>query len=112
MTVALYNFQGLVLSKQKSSSESSNNSSLTQETTSMPVSAERIREDISKVEEETCPICQEKLKNHKMVFQCGHFTCCKCKSPIGFFFVNIQYDSGGTQYYIGDYSNDNYRSVL
>ncbi|KAK1388404.1 E3 ubiquitin-protein ligase SHPRH [Heracleum sosnowskyi] len=28
--------------------------------------------------EETCPVCQEKLSNRKMVFQCGHITCCKC----------------------------------
>lgn len=28
--------------------------------------------------EETCPVCQEKLSNRKMVFQCGHVTCCKC----------------------------------
>ncbi|KAL8135332.1 hypothetical protein AgCh_010118 [Apium graveolens] len=28
--------------------------------------------------EDTCPVCQEKLSNRKMVFQCGHITCCKC----------------------------------
>lgn len=32
-----------------------------------------------KADEETCPVCQEKLSNQKMVFQCGHVTCCKCK---------------------------------
>lgn len=28
--------------------------------------------------EEACPICHENLRNQKMVFQCGHSTCCKC----------------------------------
>ncbi|KAI3720920.1 hypothetical protein L2E82_31919 [Cichorium intybus] len=28
--------------------------------------------------DDTCPVCQEKLGNQKMVFQCGHLTCCKC----------------------------------
>ncbi|GAB2216917.1 hypothetical protein Drorol1_Dr00000067 [Drosera rotundifolia] len=32
----------------------------------------------SEVDEEMCPVCQEKLQNQKMVFQCGHVTCCKC----------------------------------
>ena len=31
------------------------------------------------LEEEMCPVCQERLSNQKMVFQCGHITCCKCK---------------------------------
>lgn len=31
--------------------------------------------------EEMCPVCQEKLSNRKMVFQCGHITCCKCEFP-------------------------------
>lgn len=34
---------------------------------------------VSKTDEETCPVCQEKLGNQRMVFQCGHVTCCKCK---------------------------------
>ncbi|KAK9741867.1 hypothetical protein RND81_03G134600 [Saponaria officinalis] len=25
-----------------------------------------------------CPVCQETLHNQRMVFQCGHVTCCKC----------------------------------
>ncbi|XP_071734356.1 uncharacterized protein [Rutidosis leptorrhynchoides] len=28
--------------------------------------------------EDTCPVCQERHSNQKMVFQCGHVTCCKC----------------------------------
>ncbi|KAG6402018.1 hypothetical protein SASPL_138887 [Salvia splendens] len=27
---------------------------------------------------ESCPVCQEQLGSQKMVFQCGHVTCCKC----------------------------------
>ncbi|KAK4756691.1 hypothetical protein SAY87_006818 [Trapa incisa] len=35
-------------------------------------------ESIAKTIEEPCPICQETLGIQKMVFQCGHVTCCKC----------------------------------
>ncbi|CAN6200289.1 unnamed protein product [Urochloa humidicola] len=33
---------------------------------------------ISDISNEPCPICQEKVFDQKMVFQCGHFVCCKC----------------------------------
>ncbi|XP_039834097.1 E3 ubiquitin-protein ligase SHPRH-like isoform X4 [Panicum virgatum] len=33
---------------------------------------------ISDISSEQCPICQEKVFDQKMVFQCGHFVCCKC----------------------------------
>ncbi|EPS65968.1 hypothetical protein M569_08809, partial [Genlisea aurea] len=32
----------------------------------------------------SCPICHEQLGVQKMVFQCGHFTCCTCKSSNSF----------------------------
>ncbi|KAK3126035.1 hypothetical protein QOZ80_7BG0613020 [Eleusine coracana subsp. coracana] len=32
----------------------------------------------SDVSHEPCPICHEKFFDQKMVFQCGHFVCCKC----------------------------------
>uniref|UniRef100_A0A0D9X2Z0 RING-type domain-containing protein n=1 Tax=Leersia perrieri TaxID=77586 RepID=A0A0D9X2Z0_9ORYZ len=32
----------------------------------------------SDIGNEPCPICQEKVFDQKMVFQCGHFLCCKC----------------------------------
>uniref|UniRef100_A0A1D1XWD7 E3 ubiquitin-protein ligase SHPRH n=1 Tax=Anthurium amnicola TaxID=1678845 RepID=A0A1D1XWD7_9ARAE len=35
-------------------------------------------ENPSKADDHLCPICHEKLGNQKMVFQCGHVTCCKC----------------------------------
>ncbi|XP_058747815.1 uncharacterized protein LOC131620688 [Vicia villosa] len=70
--------KGLVQSKQKLSLESPDNSSCTQDTNAMSSSTEERVELISKTNEETCPICQEKLGHQRMVFQCGHVTCCKC----------------------------------
>ncbi|KAJ1292442.1 hypothetical protein BS78_02G391500 [Paspalum vaginatum] len=35
-------------------------------------------QNISDISSEPCPICHEKLFDQKMVFQCGHFVCCKC----------------------------------
>lgn len=32
----------------------------------------------TKADVESCPVCQEQLGSQKMVFQCGHITCCKC----------------------------------
>jgi len=70
----------LVQSKQKMLFESPNSSSCTQETTAMSNSTEEKAVRIAKTDDETCPVCQEKLGNQKMVFQCGHVTCCKCKN--------------------------------
>lgn len=72
-------FQGLVQSKQKLPPESPDSSSFTQETTPMTNSTEEKVAIVSKTDEETCPVCQEKLGNQRMVFQCGHVSCCKCK---------------------------------
>ncbi|KAL3653381.1 hypothetical protein CASFOL_003062 [Castilleja foliolosa] len=38
---------------------------------------------IAKVDAVSCPVCQEQLGNQKMVFQCGHFTCCKYHHGLG-----------------------------
>lgn len=70
--------KGLVLSKQRLPLESPNDSSLTQETSSLSTSSELKSGCVPKAHEETCPVCQEKLSKQKMVFQCGHVTCCKC----------------------------------
>ncbi|CAJ1970559.1 unnamed protein product [Sphenostylis stenocarpa] len=70
--------KGLVQSKQRLQCESPNSSSITRETTAMSNSTEEKAVLVSKTDDETCPICQEKLGNQKMVFQCGHLTCCKC----------------------------------
>lgn len=70
----------MVQSKQKMQFESPNSSSFTRETTAMSNSTEEKAVLIAKTDDETCPVCQEKLGNQKMVFQCGHVTCCKCKN--------------------------------
>ncbi|MED6124025.1 hypothetical protein PIB30_055145, partial [Stylosanthes scabra] len=71
--------KGLVQSKQKLPlGRSPASSSFTQEITALPNSTEERGAVIFKADEETCPICQEKLGSQKMVFQCGHLTCCKC----------------------------------
>jgi E3 ubiquitin-protein ligase SHPRH len=36
----------------------------------------------SEVSNEQCPVCQEKILEQKMVFQCGHSMCCKCELPV------------------------------
>ncbi|CAI0457309.1 unnamed protein product [Linum tenue] len=69
--------KGLVQSKQKVSSECSNTP--LSATTSVSVSTERAGDGLTKDDEEACPICHEKLNDKKMVFQCGHLTCCKCR---------------------------------
>ncbi|QCE00806.1 E3 ubiquitin-protein ligase SHPRH [Vigna unguiculata] len=70
--------KGLVQSKQKMQFESPNGSSISGETTAMSNSTEEKAALIAKTDDETCPVCQEKLGNQKMVFPCGHVTCCKC----------------------------------
>ncbi|XP_022637826.1 E3 ubiquitin-protein ligase SHPRH isoform X3 [Vigna radiata var. radiata] len=70
--------KGLVQSKQKKQFESPNGSSISGERTAMSNYTEEKAVLIAKTDDETCPVCQEKLGNQKMVFQCGHVTCCKC----------------------------------
>ncbi|XP_038884910.1 E3 ubiquitin-protein ligase SHPRH isoform X6 [Benincasa hispida] len=70
--------KGLVQSKQNIPLDSSSNLALTQQPATMSTSMEQKSENTSKADEESCPVCQEKLSNQKMVFQCGHITCCKC----------------------------------
>ncbi|KAJ4978047.1 hypothetical protein NE237_008827 [Protea cynaroides] len=73
--------KGLVQSKQKAQLENLDTSSLPQGTANSSAAAcsttEQI-ERVSRADDEACPVCQEKLNNQKMVFQCGHVTCCKC----------------------------------
>ncbi|KAJ4904003.1 zinc ion binding [Raphanus sativus] len=68
--------KGLIETKQKQE-ESQDHSSPVEETAmaSDPVGQES--QNLLK-REEACPICHENLRNQKMVFQCGHSTCCKC----------------------------------
>ncbi|CAE6041811.1 unnamed protein product [Arabidopsis arenosa] len=69
--------KGLIKSKQKQESESPDLSSPIQETVKASDPAEQEGENLLK-RDEACPICQEILRNQKMVFQCGHSTCCNC----------------------------------
>lgn len=68
--------QGLVQSKEKKEEKDSPNNSPLNEVAVSIAAVEKVSG--VKVVEEACPICQEKLINQKMVFQCGHVTCCKC----------------------------------
>ncbi|XP_070027034.1 uncharacterized protein [Nicotiana sylvestris] len=70
--------KGLVQSKQNNHCASSENSTIAQATMDSPAHAEEKTEYQARTEEHTCPVCQEKLNNQKMVFQCGHVICCKC----------------------------------
>ncbi|XP_015877624.2 uncharacterized protein LOC107414045 isoform X2 [Ziziphus jujuba] len=72
--------KGLVKAKQKTTSENPDNSSLTEEVSAVTELSctEPKNERILKADDETCPVCQDMLSTRKMVFQCGHVTCCKC----------------------------------
>lgn len=75
--------QGLV--KQKTQNDHPNVLSVPQDTSDSITSHYHKRvEDPAKGDDEPCPICHEKLSNQKMVFQCGHVTCCKCKNASAF----------------------------
>ncbi|CAH8265480.1 unnamed protein product [Arabidopsis lyrata] len=69
--------KGLIKSKQKQESESPDLSSPIHETLEASDPVEQEGENLLK-RDEACPICQEILRNQKMVFQCGHSTCCNC----------------------------------
>lgn len=58
--------QGLKLSKKNTESDSR---------VATPPGSPRAE---NKAAEEMCPVCQESLQYQRMVFQCGHVTCCKC----------------------------------
>ncbi|KAI3991562.1 hypothetical protein MKX01_040572 [Papaver californicum] len=72
--------KGLVLSRQKIQLDRPN-SPANVDTDNSSSASPHTREQngcISKAEDEACPVCQEKLQHEKMVFQCGHVTCCRC----------------------------------
>ncbi|OWM87325.1 hypothetical protein CDL15_Pgr022436 [Punica granatum] len=71
--------KGLVQVNDRNLEETTPNSPVAQETaTSLASPMERKTEFVVRPKDEACPICQEKLGIQKMVFQCGHVTCCKC----------------------------------
>ncbi|KAK1409267.1 hypothetical protein QVD17_35793 [Tagetes erecta] len=72
--------KGLVQSKQNSHSEGECKSSQPQVMANSDANSFIKGENKKSVQlvDDTCPVCQEKLSNQKMVFRCGHSTCCKC----------------------------------
>ncbi|XP_051143623.1 uncharacterized protein LOC127260028 isoform X2 [Andrographis paniculata] len=64
--------KGLVQSNQKLKSDGFDTLAVSEESV---VSANR---GLSGLDTVSCPVCQEQIGNQKMVFQCGHVTCCKC----------------------------------
>ncbi|KAJ0466042.1 putative DNA helicase transcription factor C2H2 family [Helianthus annuus] len=70
--------KGLVQSKQNSHSEGECKPSQAQVTTNPDANDKGENEKSVRLEDDTCPVCQERLSNPKMVFRCGHSTCCKC----------------------------------
>ncbi|KAG9149766.1 hypothetical protein Leryth_021853 [Lithospermum erythrorhizon] len=71
--------KGLAQSKQKLGPESSISSQAALPNALSPSPpTEKENKSLPTADEETCPVCQEKLGNQKMVFQCAHVTCCKC----------------------------------
>uniref|UniRef100_A0A7N0TH89 E3 ubiquitin-protein ligase SHPRH n=1 Tax=Kalanchoe fedtschenkoi TaxID=63787 RepID=A0A7N0TH89_KALFE len=85
--------KGLMLSKQKIESGSTEDTSVRDELdTALDNPTEKKSNSLIEVDEGTCPICQENLSSRKMVFQCGHITCCKC-----FFAITEMRVRNGTQ---------------
>ncbi|ERN04198.1 E3 ubiquitin-protein ligase SHPRH isoform X1 [Amborella trichopoda] len=75
--------KGLALSKQRIKPEDSNVSSMNEDQKSDvlgSLGAQRTAPIgcLDRNYDEACPVCQDKAGDQKMVFQCGHVTCCKC----------------------------------
>ncbi|KAM1069775.1 hypothetical protein ACFX13_001692 [Malus domestica] len=70
--------KGLVQAKQKVPLQSPNPSSVAEGAATIPTSTEQKNVCIPTGDKETCPVCQDPLTIRKMVFPCGHLTCCKC----------------------------------
>ncbi|KAK9159338.1 hypothetical protein Scep_005912 [Stephania cephalantha] len=70
--------KGLACSKQKT--ELGNTSSMQINAGNLLTAAHTGEHDerICKADFYLCPICHESLNKQRMVFQCGHVTCCKC----------------------------------
>ncbi|RZC55977.1 hypothetical protein C5167_014829 [Papaver somniferum] len=72
--------KGLILSKQKVQLDKPNsptNVDTDNSSAASPCTGEQ-NGFVNKAEDEACPVCQDKLQHEKMVFQCGHVTCCRC----------------------------------
>ena len=88
LTVAVYlcflwlytAIQGLVVSKDKVEDVTcpSHQPDIDQDPSLASAYSTHERDPRGKADDDLCPICHEKLASQKMVFQCGHATCCKC----------------------------------
>ncbi|KAL6657357.1 hypothetical protein ACP70R_005137 [Stipagrostis hirtigluma subsp. patula] len=70
--------KGLVLCSKKSPYKHGESLPKAGDTVDTSASFHVTGQPISDISHEPCPICQEKVFDQKMVFQCGHFVCCKC----------------------------------
>ncbi|CAI9091902.1 OLC1v1027013C1 [Oldenlandia corymbosa var. corymbosa] len=70
--------KSLVQSKQNLQSEATNESTAANATEFIVSTPENKSKPEAITSGESCPVCQEKLKGQKMVFQCGHIVCFKC----------------------------------
>lgn len=76
--------KGLVLSNQKTQNQCINSFSKAQDNANFQTSSVSVEETANKIDDEPCPICQERYYEQKMMFQCGHSLCCKCKCYCNF----------------------------
>lgn len=66
--------KGLVVSNHKVQDKHAPLSAAAQDSSELSVSSL----SFTSTDEESCPVCHEKLGNQKMIFPCGHFLCCQC----------------------------------
>nr|CAD1829183.1 unnamed protein product [Ananas comosus var. bracteatus] len=62
----------------KTQNQCINSFSKTQDNANFQTSSVSVEETANKIDDEPCPICQERYYEQKMMFQCGHSLCCKC----------------------------------
>ncbi|XP_020086038.1 E3 ubiquitin-protein ligase SHPRH isoform X1 [Ananas comosus] len=70
--------KGLVLSNQKTQNQCINSFFKAQDNADLQTFSVSVEETANKIDDEPCPICQERYYEQKMMFQCGHSLCCKC----------------------------------
>ncbi|OAY78980.1 E3 ubiquitin-protein ligase SHPRH [Ananas comosus] len=75
--------KGLVLSNQKTQNQCINSFSKAQDNANFQTSSVSVEETANKIDDEPCPICQERYYEQKMMFQCGHSLCCNWNDVLG-----------------------------
>jgi Zinc finger, C3HC4 type (RING finger) len=74
---------------QKTQPEKPSLTSVTEDSADLEPSTPAKVETKVETSEEPCPICREKFSDRKMIFQCGHFLCCKCEILHAIFFLSF-----------------------